>query len=215
MEEPKANEKATLGSLNINIIRPLKLYFINQRHLSKVMANSTNCDSNVKPNVNQQTDTEEKGANEDSSKYSAINNDAVNWMMMSSDTFSVLCDINCHRWILWLIGHCGLYPKFFIPSTNHFLFGSVHDVSSRIHQQYNSAVFSFCDFLFNHQCVTIPSHERPKPRRNMTKMSHNVVSPAGMANMATPNPSKDSTREVNCVCLFRDKLKACCKEVNH
>lgn len=58
----------------------------------------------------------------------------VNSAVLSSDTFLFLCDINLHRWIVWLVNHAGLLPRVYMPSYEHFSFGSVHDVSKLVQQ---------------------------------------------------------------------------------
>lgn len=103
--------------------------------------------------------------------------DGTNWMVLTSDTFSVLCDINCHRWIVWLCGHSGLYPLLFIPSTEHYTFGSVHDVSRHLHSRQHSSfpLLALWDLLLNHQCLTIKNTTNQKPHSRV--VGRNTVSP--------------------------------------
>lgn len=47
--------------------------------------------------------------------------------LIRSDTFGVLCDINCHRWIATLLSYSLIYPKFNLPSDQLFNITSVHE----------------------------------------------------------------------------------------
>ncbi|KAJ6215810.1 hypothetical protein RDWZM_010310 [Blomia tropicalis] len=59
--------------------------------------------------------------------------------IVHTDTFSIMCDINLHSWIIWLINRFVIFiPKFYLPSTEHFIFGSVHDVSAIVQQCSNN-----------------------------------------------------------------------------
>lgn len=48
--------------------------------------------------------------------------------IIRSDTFGVLCDINCHRWITTLLSYSMIYPQFNLPSNQHYRFTSVHEI---------------------------------------------------------------------------------------
>lgn len=50
-------------------------------------------------------------------------------LVKNSDTFAILCDINCHRWIVRVVNGCTPWPVLYMPTTRHYSFGSVHDVS--------------------------------------------------------------------------------------
>lgn len=64
----------------------------------------------------------------------------VNSIVLTSDTFSILCDINAHRWIVEFLNMTSLAaPAFYVPSTHHYTFGSVHDLSHRLRKHSNKS----------------------------------------------------------------------------
>lgn len=64
----------------------------------------------------------------------------VNSIVLTSDTFSILCDINAHRWIVDLLNLTSLAsPSLYVPSTHHYTFGSVHDLSHRLRKHSNKS----------------------------------------------------------------------------
>lgn len=57
-----------------------------------------------------------------------------------TDTYRHLVDINLHRWIVWLFNRCLLLPHIYVPSLEHFTFGSIHDVSYRLQQVEDASI---------------------------------------------------------------------------
>ncbi|KAH7644624.1 hypothetical protein HUG17_0162 [Dermatophagoides farinae] len=58
-----------------------------------------------------------------------------NQMLITSDSYAILCDINCHYWIITLISWSFIYPRLTLPTNHYFQFASVHDVSNLGNQQ--------------------------------------------------------------------------------
>ncbi|XP_027205192.2 uncharacterized protein LOC113798806 isoform X1 [Dermatophagoides pteronyssinus] len=54
----------------------------------------------------------------------------TNQMLIKSDSYAILCDINCHNWIIAFINWSIIYPRFILPTNQYFQFASVHDVSN-------------------------------------------------------------------------------------
>lgn len=66
--------------------------------------------------------------------------DAAESALRRTDTYRHLVDINLHRWIVWLVNRCYLLPHIYVPSLEHFTFGSIHDISYRLQQVEDASI---------------------------------------------------------------------------